>query len=1441
MTKEAAAQKIQRRWRIALAKKVSDNLRRERNMSIEMDILSSKMECASVIQNMWRAVREVKKRRAAEAAAQQLLVQIDRLHACLTVQVKWRYLKAKRLRLIKRNNKAIIIQSAWMRYRRKKRLHNNRMKKCRHESATIIQSYWKGCVVRSKFRKQKLQRHAAAATQIQCLYRKTKAASLCRQLRQEADNQLAIEINDENACLIQSAFRSHLERKQMKEKHRTSENLKLLSAVSVIQSWVRVCQMRVKRRAINLSIRQNESAAVIQAAARCFQSKQRMDEKKSMRTNEVQNLIKYEAARTIQMAVRAKAAESKVDSLMQARREWLASERQKSYNESQPYIIDFQATTIQSAARSRLSLLQSMGRRHSQRAFTSTKVIQRIARGYHHRLTTFNQYQQQQRAARTLQTKLPLLITCRLLRAQAKATLQASISQKRSKERDVIATEAAIAIQCAFRKRKAAKTMGVLSDQRSCTRLQQLAVMEEAEKEMLCEFATTLQCRWRVYRARRVFIEVMERHKIEERILREQEEADWLRHEKLQQNAATQIQSIFRGYSTRKKMYAAHTDLLLERAEALLLDSAIVIQSFFRGTMVRAAAKLNRQKQATANLIQRLAAGYKSRLALCRIHTLAVHSNSVTTISRMYRGHLGRVLLAEKKEHAEAKRIMHFKIMSATNIQRQFRGYVARKLVADKQKQISERNKAATDISRCYRGHVVRKYVVPPMLSDKHLQREVRLICDSATVMTRMVRGHLARISVKKYRSNRQRAVPILQKVGRSFAAKRQLFGNHVEFKLHSSAILIQKTYRMHAAIEHRKLLALYEKEHRLEIRWREMAICRIQRVLRAGTDRQRCQHAHQSRLASGSLLSRVFKSYAVRKSILPTYKMLQLSSQASRIQNHWRSERESIRAKVEERNLERKSLQLYVNAFLRNEEVQRWAIVSQFSVFLEGVRDQLQCLHNDELQKLLEYKMFVAALGSPYANAAAKLVQDLWKTHRARDLFTTARIKVASDKVPEQQPTGPSFASRELPKGKIMETWQKGFIDKLTPELQVLIAEETVQRDTIKQQSVMAIRHTADSITTPKKQIMRSNDNPQWDDLTINSDRELDERRYELQMGSEVVKVEDMYCTLTNIESVEQKERHDIELLGLYMAEAMVRPLRTKRADSQTSKKASLPSGGYNLPPLRKAASDRQESAADSDMNSNSNSDITYFASRPTGGIGTRAKAVSQLETLQRQVTMNEPLVTFVSVSNIPVREEDVRQLLKALKYNTHVVSLDLSNTEIRDATAEEISNLMVANNTLVYINLSGTRISDIGASHLASGIAANVGIRKIDLSGTMVSVDVVRAIEDTLRSRVLSLQQGKFRPPKQNKSHAGRVLRPPPPATLGLGNTKKNSSSSPAMISGIVADTLSVLSCSQPRMLNNTFNRGRDVAPLGVPSLSDPFLPVAPAVNAFSPKVGA
>ena len=131
--------------------------------------------------------------------------------------------------------------------------------------------------------------------------------------------------------------------------------------------------------------------------------------------------------------------------------------------------------------------------------------------------------------------------------------------------------------------------------------------------------------------------------------------------------AATKIQSVYRGHVTRK-------------AEAEAKAAATKIQSVYRGHVTRNAEA---EAKAASTKIQSVYRGHVARNAEAEAKAAA------TMIQSVYRGHVTR--------NAEAEATV-----AATRIQSVYRGHVTRKAEA-------EAKAAATRIQSVYRGHVTRK------------------------------------------------------------------------------------------------------------------------------------------------------------------------------------------------------------------------------------------------------------------------------------------------------------------------------------------------------------------------------------------------------------------------------------------------------------------------------------------------------------------------------------------------------------------------------------------------------------------------------------------------------------------------------------------------------------------------------------------------------------
>ena len=136
--------------------------------------------------------------------------------------------------------------------------------------------------------------------------------------------------------------------------------------------------------------------------------------------------------------------------------------------------------------------------------------------------------------------------------------------------------------------------------------------------------------------------------------------------------------------------------------------------------------------------------------------------------------------------------------------------------------------------------------------------------------------------------------------------------------------------------------------------------------------------------------------------------------------------------------------------------------------------------------------------------------------------------------------------------------------------------------------------------------------------------------------------------------------------------------------------------------------------------------------------GLVVRVDTRGQLESLIRQVTMDDPMVKRLVLRSVPgLTDSDLSPLMQALRYNTSVVSLDLSHNVLSDATAEQLSDLLVANTAISTIDLSYTHVTGTGATHLAAAIHTNPSLVQLSLLRTLVPRQMLGAIGERLRAK--------------------------------------------------------------------------------------------------------
>eukprot|EP00736_Rhodelphis_marinus_P007332 Rmarinus@m.24902 len=294
--------------------------------------------------------------------------------------------------------------------------------------------------------------------------------------------------------------------------------------------------------------------------------------------------------------------------------------------------------------------------------------------------------------------------------------------------------------------------------------------------------------------------------------------------------AATKIQSSFRGHQVRKKVrfqdraaatiqttYRKHLRRLTGKKQkpqgkephvASPKDkvaeeaAATRIQARYRGHKARAKhiASMQQSKREPSPQENELQIAADEAAA----ELLGIESQAATAIQANYRGHLVRKEISERKRllllqdekdaHDAAVRLVYHgdEEKAAVRIQSTFRGHQARKSVKfsrTETDEIAKQNEAAVKIQSRFRGHATRKSLKSQSLHDP--VKDDTQVSDSeesrqaAVKIQSRFRGHMARKQLKrsgtpipeefKYDSDQEKAAVKIQSRFRGHAARKQL------------------------------------------------------------------------------------------------------------------------------------------------------------------------------------------------------------------------------------------------------------------------------------------------------------------------------------------------------------------------------------------------------------------------------------------------------------------------------------------------------------------------------------------------------------------------------------------------------------------------------------------------------------------------------------------
>ena len=248
-----------------------------------------------------------------------------------------------------------------------------------------------------------------------------------------------------------------------------------------------------------------------------------------------------------------------------------------------------------------------------------------------------------------------------------------------------------------------------------------VGVEKQKRKE---EFERTDSAARKIQNAARCYIARVVMKDLRARLKREEE-----------RQAATKIQAVFRGRSTRKQVAELLTQIETNRA-------VLCVQRAWRGRMGRIMYREAQRKAAELRavlMVQNAWRGRHARAMMAAMRENRKRNNAATILQSHFRRMLARKALGSRKER-------HRQDKAAALIQARMRGKMTRRsvaiLAAKRNKQRDKENKAATLIQTHFRAH--KAYITYMLKVQAHRASMVKLHA-AATRVQAIYRGRLAR------------------------------------------------------------------------------------------------------------------------------------------------------------------------------------------------------------------------------------------------------------------------------------------------------------------------------------------------------------------------------------------------------------------------------------------------------------------------------------------------------------------------------------------------------------------------------------------------------------------------------------------------------------------------------------------------------------------------
>uniref|UniRef100_A0A8C5DUW6 Calponin-homology (CH) domain-containing protein n=1 Tax=Gouania willdenowi TaxID=441366 RepID=A0A8C5DUW6_GOUWI len=787
----------------------------------------------------------------------------------------------------KQTRRSAVLLQAWSRGRAQR--HRFHAMKLQHHAAVVIQSTFRGHVVRTRVAQRRraamvIQRRFRAAVTRKEFVRMKSAAIVFQAAFRGKVTRDAVRARHGAATKIQAAFRAHAAQKRyalvrnattrIQQRYRATllaRNVKRdyealrKAAVALQAAWIG----RVHRRRVE---QWHQCAIVIQVCYRRHKAQREFRCKRAAAVVIQQHYRSFVAMTTARKAfLQRKAACFALQAAFRGmivradlrKRRQAVTVIQSSFR---MFLCRKRFVLLKSAAvivqcRYRAVLLCKEQRREYTRLKEATMRIQAAFRAMRERRRC--------RAATLIQARF------RMHRARSAylATKHAAIVMQRRRRAILCRDEqmqrframkaAAVVIQAACRAHQARRTIALMH--RAAAIIQRRFLTMKQRRRFLALRLATLTCQQR-YR---------------ETTAARKQRNDYLSV----RMAVVSLQAAFRGFRTRKQLQTQHA-------------AAATIQSHIRKHLQR--QRYARLRWAATVLQQRYRANRKMRVA---IYMLSAKRNAVLVLQAAYRGMKTRRILGQQQNAAhiiqralraqrQRRRYLHLK-SSAITVQRRFRA----KMAAKRQKEEYDKiKKAVVRLQAAQRGRKVREQVARWHQAATVLQRAFRAHCEhkqflqlKATALT-LQRRYRANVSAKKQRKEYetiQKAAVVLQAAYRGQRVREQVSHWHrvatiiqCAFRKHREEVKYKATRQAVIAVQRRYRANVASKKQRKEYETIQKAALVLQAAYR-GMKSRRCL---AQRRQAATVLQKAFRTHCEHR------RFLQLKANVLTLQRRYRA-----------------------------------------------------------------------------------------------------------------------------------------------------------------------------------------------------------------------------------------------------------------------------------------------------------------------------------------------------------------------------------------------------------------------------------------------------------------------------------------------------------------------------------------------------------------------